>query len=237
MTSTVLVVEEEYQLRELIRAYLRREGFEVVGTPSGARGIMLFHDLRPDLVILDLALGDIPGETVLRELRTMSNAPVVILTAKAGEDDRIRAFEIGADDYIITPFSPRELVLRVIAVLRRSSAALNGSRTASYGRGELFIDEDRMEVRVRGCTVALTRTQWSLLTALARYPGRVYSRTELTSRTRGHEYGSDDRTVDSHIRHLRQKVEDDPRRPRIVVTVLGGGYRLGLPRDEKRPAG
>lgn len=232
MAPTVLVIDDDYPLRELVDAYLRREGIEVIGTPSGARGITLFHELRPDLVILDPAVTDVPGDTILRELRSVSQAPVLIVTAKASEEDRIRGFEIGADDYVAKPFNPRELVLRVAAILRRGRSIRDDPRRASFGNGELLIDEDTMEVSVRNVTVPLTPTQWSLLTALARYPGRVYSRSELARRVRGHDYHFDERTVDSHIRNLRRKIEDDPRRPHLVLTVLGGGYRLGVHRDD-----
>jgi DNA-binding response OmpR family regulator len=154
-----------------------------------------------------------------------------MLTAKSGEEDRIRGLELGADDYVTKPFSPRELVLRVQAILRRGSPAGN-SGIASYGGGELLIDEPQRAVTVRGDKALLTPTEWGLLIALATVPGRVYSRFELINRVRGYEFEGYERTVDSHVKNLRRKVEADPASPRIIVTVLGGGYRLGLSRDE-----
>jgi two-component system alkaline phosphatase synthesis response regulator PhoP len=157
--------------------------------------------------------------------------PIVMLTAKASEEHRIRGLELGADDYVTKPFSPRELVLRVRAILRRSSGAEPADGPATFGARELVLDEDRREATVRGEVVELTPTEWAILTALARVPGRVYSRYELINRVHGYEFEGYERTVDSHVRNLRRKVERDPHAPAIVETVLGAGYRLGLTRD------
>ena len=153
-----------------------------------------------------------------------------MLTARSTEEDRIRGLELGADDYVTKPFSPRELVLRVQAVLRRSGPAA-AQDVASYGGGVLEVDEPQRQVTVRGTVVALTPTEWGLLLALATVPGRVYSRFELINRVRGYEFEGYERTVDSHVKNLRRKIEEDPGDPQIVQTVLGGGYRLGLNRD------
>jgi DNA-binding response OmpR family regulator len=188
----------------------------------------------PDLVILDLGLPDVPGETVARELRATpatGTTPILMLTAKSGEEDRIRGLELGADDYVTKPFSPRELVLRVQAILRRGGPPATQG-IASYGGGELVIDEPQRLATVRGTAIALTPTEWGVLVALATVPGRVYSRFELINRVRGYEFEGYERTVDSHVKNLRRKVEDDPGNPQIVQTVLGGGYRLGLARDD-----
>jgi DNA-binding response OmpR family regulator len=237
MASTVLVVEDERKLRDLVRSYLERAGFTVLTTDSGAEAITMAMTSAPDLVILDLGLPDVPGETVARELRATSatgSTPILMLTAKSTEEDRIRGLEMGADDYVTKPFSPRELVLRVQAILRRggpdSKAATQG--VTSYGGGELVIDEPQRLATVRGTAVALTPTEWGVLVALATVPGRVYSRFELINRVRGYEFEGYERTVDSHVKNLRRKVEDDPANPRIVQTVLGGGYRLGVARDD-----
>src|SRR5581483_5086600 len=159
------------------------------------------------------------------------DVPILILTAKTEEADRIRGLELGADDYVTKPFSPRELVLRVQAILRRGRAADITGVPSSYGDGELVIDDDRHQVTVRGDLVELTPTEWGILTSLARVPGRVYSRYELINRVRGYEFEGYERTVDSHVKNLRRKIEADPSAPTIVSTVLGGGYRLGLARD------
>ena len=234
MAATVLVVEDERKLRDLVRSYLERAGFTVLSTDSGAEAITMALASVPDLVILDLGLPDVPGETVARELRgtgSTSGTPILMLTAKTAEEDRIRGLELGADDYVTKPFSPRELVLRVQAILRRGGPAA-GQGVASYGEGELVIDEPQRQAMVRGASVALPPTEWGVLTALATVPGRVYSRFELINRVRGYEFEGYERTVDSHVKNLRRKVEEDPGNPRIVQTVLGGGYRLGLARDD-----
>jgi DNA-binding response OmpR family regulator len=161
----------------------------------------------------------------------MSAVPILMLTAKAAEEDRIRGLELGADDYVTKPFSPRELTLRVQAILRRGGAAAGDDGVASYGGGDLMIDEPRRTVTVRGAPVALTPTEWGILGTLATVPGRVYSRFELINKVRGYEFEGYERTVDSHVKNLRRKIEEDPASPRIILTVLGGGYRLGLTRD------
>jgi DNA-binding response OmpR family regulator len=231
MAATVLVVEDERKLRDFIRSYLERAGFTVLSTGSGAEAISMATAATPDLVVLDLGLPDVPGETVARELRTTSAVPILMLTAKAAEEDRIRGLELGADDYVTKPFSPRELTLRVQAILRRGGAAAGDDGVASYGTGDLVIDEPRRTVTVRGTPVALTPTEWGILGTLATVPGRVYSRFELINKVRGYEFEGYERTVDSHVKNLRRKIEEDPASPRIILTVLGGGYRLGLTRD------
>ncbi len=234
MTATVLVVEDEAKIRDLVRLYLEREGLSVVTTASGAGAITLVETVEPDLIVLDLRLPDVDGEAVAAEVRRSRSTPILMLTAKSSEADRIAGLELGADDYLTKPFSPRELVLRVQAILRRSAGSVDGSdrpRSASFGGGELFLDESRREVLVRGDSVELTPTEWAVLVALARSPGRVFTRYELINRTRGYEYEGYERTVDSHVKNLRRKIEADAHQPTIVQTVLGAGYRLGLARD------
>jgi DNA-binding response OmpR family regulator len=231
VAQTVLVVEDEYKLRELVRTYLERVGLEVFSTGSGAEALSQAATGSPDLVILDLGLPDVPGEEVAREIRATSDVPILMLTAKSDERDRIAGLELGADDYVTKPFSPRELVLRVQAILRRGREAGAEAGPLSFGQGQLVIDEDRRRVVVSGHVVDLTPTEWGLLVALARVPGRVYSRYELINRVRGYEFDGYERTVDSHIKNLRRKIETDPSEPRIVETVLSAGYRLGLNRD------
>jgi DNA-binding response OmpR family regulator len=231
MAATVLLVEDERKLRELVRSYLERAGFTVLSTGSGAEAITLAAGAAPDLVILDLGLPDVPGETVARELRVTGSIPILMLTARSSEEDRIGGLELGADDYVTKPFSPRELVLRVQAILRRGGPSADQG-VARYGAGTLVIDEPRRQVTVRGEGIDLTPTEWGVLVALATVPGRVYSRFELINRVRGYEFEGYERTIDSHVKNLRRKIEEDPGSPRIVQTVLGGGYRLGLPRDD-----
>ncbi len=233
MTSTVLLVEDESKIRTLVRSYLERAGLLVVSTGSGAEALTLHHQASPDLIVLDLGLPDIAGETIAAEIRRTSATPILMLTAKAGEADRIAGLELGADDYLTKPFSPRELVLRVQAILRRSGAADGGDIATSFGEGWVVIDVDRREVIVAGAVVELTPTEWTLLTALTASPGRVFSRFELINRIRGHEFDGYERTVDSHVKNLRRKIEQDPSDPQLVTTVMGVGYRFGLPRDPR----
>ncbi len=173
-----------------------------------------------------------PGEAVAREVRAAGPTPILILTARSSQEDRINGLELGADDYVTKPFSPRELVLRVQAILRRAAAATAANDVTSYGDGSLVIDRPRHEAVAHGSPLELTPTEWGILLALATVPGRVYSRFELINRVRGHEFDGYERTIDSHVKNLRRKVEDDPASPRVIQTVLGGGYRLGLSRDD-----
>jgi DNA-binding response OmpR family regulator len=229
--ATVLVVEDERKLRELLRSYLERDGLAVLSAGTGAEGLRLAAEAKPDLVILDLGLPDIGGEAVAAELRERSDVPIVMLTARAEESDRIRGLQLGADDYVTKPFSPRELLLRVRAVLRRATRREGAEPRRSYGGGALVIDEETRSVLVDGESAQLTPTEWGLLLALTSVPGRVFSRAELINRVRGHEFEGYERSVDSHVKNLRRKIERDPRRPTAVLTVLGGGYRFGLPPD------
>jgi DNA-binding response OmpR family regulator len=231
MVATVLLVEDERKLRELVRSYLERAGLTVLSTGSGAEALSLASSASPDLLVLDLGLPDVPGETIARELRASGTTPILMLTARSSEEDRVRGLELGADDYLTKPFSPRELVLRVQAILRRGGPSADQG-VASYGDGTVVIDEPRRVVTVRGDTVDLTPTEWGILTALASVPGRVYSRFELINRVRGYEFDGYERVVDSHVKNLRRKIEEDQGSPVIVQTVLGSGYRLGLARDD-----
>lgn len=231
MTATVLVVEDELKIRELVRRYLEREAISVLTTGSGAEALTMLENQQVDLIVLDLNLPDVSGETVAAEVRSRSAVPILMLTAKSTEADRIRGLELGADDYLTKPFSPRELVLRVQAVLRRSRTSSLSDAPAAFGEGTLVIDEIRHEVAVRGISVELTPTEWALLVALTGTPGRVFSRAELINRLRGYEFDGYERTVDSHVKNLRRKIEFDSHEPVIVETVLGVGYRLGIHRD------
>lgn len=232
MSATVLVVEDEPKLRELIRSFLEREGMTVLSTGSGAEAITLCMQANPDLVVLDLRLPDIPGEEVGRQLRRGdSSILMLMLTAKAGEEDRIHGLELGADDYVTKPFSLRELVLRVQALLRRGRRSSGEPDACSFGGGVLVINEGRHEVRLADRAVSLSPSEWGILCVLSRVPGRVYSRSEVLTLVRGYDWDGYDRVIDSHVKNLRRKLSDDPSCPRIVETVFGVGYRLCLERD------
>jgi len=231
MVATILLVEDERKLRDLVRSYLEQAGFTVLSTGSGAEALSLASTAAPDLLVLDLGLPDVSGDAIARELRQAGTTPIVMLTARTSEEDRVRGLELGADDYVTKPFSPRELVLRVQAILRRGGQAADNG-VSSFGAAELVIDEPKHVVRVRGEVADLTPTEWGIIVALASVPGRVYSRFELINRVRGYEFEGYERIIDSHVKNLRRKIELDQGSPAIVKTVLGGGYRLGLTRDD-----
>jgi DNA-binding response OmpR family regulator len=232
VSASVLIVEDERKIRDLLRSYLENDGYSVLATGSGAEAIRLARQARPDLILLDLGLPDIPGEEVAREARAHTNAAILILTARTETTDRIRGLELGADDYVTKPFSPREIVLRTRAILRRSTGSDPGNdRPASYGGGALTIDEARHQATVHGEAVDLTATEWKLLTTLAAAPRRVFSRYELINRIRGYDFEGYERTVDSHVRNLRHKIRKLPDEPSLIDTVVGVGYRLAVARD------
>lgn len=221
---TVLVVDDELKIRELVASYLEREGYSVLLSDSGEHALKVAAKGHPDLVVLDLMLPDMSGEEVARSLRQVGNVPIVMLTAKASEEDRVAGLRLGADDYLAKPFSPRELVARVQAVLRRTNGGAGVK--LSFAAGSLTIDLETREVVTDGEAVDLTRTEFELLTGLAARPGRVYSRYELVVRAQSYDFEGYERTIDSHVKNLRRKLNDDPKRPRFVGTVPGIGYRL-----------
>lgn len=223
--ATIVVADDERKIRELVRSYLEREGYSVLVADSGERALEAVERAHPDLLVLDLMLPDIAGEEVARTIRSHSDMPVIMLTAKASEEDRVNGLRLGADDYLVKPFSPRELLARVEAVLRRSGGG--GSRSTSFGSGALVIDRDGREVVLRGEIVDLTRSEFDLLFALASHPGRAFSRYELVTRVQGYDYEGYERTIDAHVKNLRRKLGDDPKDPRFVITVPGVGYKFG----------
>ena len=228
--AEVLIVEDEQRIAELLRRTLEHDGHTVHVAVSGNDGLRIAQTKPIDLVILDLRLPDLPGEEVARALRRAGNVPILMLTAKVSERDRIAGLEAGADDYVTKPFSPREVALRVAAILRRGKAEPEPVVT-SYGNGTLAIDTAAHHVTVDGRHVELTPSEWQLLDALTGRPGRVWSRYELVTHLRGYEFDGYERTIDSHIKNLRRKIEPDPRQPRIIETVTGIGYRLGITYD------
>jgi DNA-binding response OmpR family regulator len=224
MSSTVLVVEDELEIARVVRDYLTRAGFEVIVVGDGDSALASVRGTRPDLVVLDLGLPGRDGLDVAREVRRRSDTPIVMLTARGDEADRIVGLELGADDYVVKPFSPKELVARVRAVLRRSSAA---GRTDEVIRlSDVVIDAGKMQVRVGDRGVELTPTEFQLFLTLARSPGRVFTRSQLLDAVHGVAIESYERAIDAHVKNIRRKVEADPRSPRYVQTVHGVGYRF-----------
>jgi len=229
VNERVLIVDDEPSVHEVVRAYLEREGFIVLSATNGRDGLRLAEDRRPALIVLDLMLPDLPGEEIAREVRRRSDVPILMLTARSAEEDRVAGLELGADDYLTKPFSPRELVARIKAVLRRASDGDAPLLARMHlDEGSLVVDSDRHEVTLDGELMELTASEFRLLVALARHPGRVYSRAELVERLQGHASAGYERTVDAHVKNLRRKLGDDPRDPRYVVTVHGVGYKLGV---------
>jgi two-component system alkaline phosphatase synthesis response regulator PhoP len=222
--ASVLVIDDEPQIATIARDYLTRGGFSVAVAADGEAGLKLARELGPDLVVLDLGLPGLDGLDVARALRRESDVPIIMLTARVDESDRLRGFEIGADDYVTKPFSPRELVARVASVLRR--ARHDSDRSASFQVADLAVDTARMSVEQRGRAVELTATEFQLLAALARHPGRVFTRAQLLDAVRGTEVESFERAIDAHVKNIRRKLERDPHRPRYLLTVYGIGYKF-----------
>lgn len=225
--AVVLVVEDERDIRDLLRRYLERAEQAVLTASTGSEGLRLLHEGQVDLLLLDLGLPDIDGLDLIDAAGTVG-VPVIALTARSSVEDRIEGLQRGADDYVTKPFSPQEVVLRVGAVLARGARG-TGTATPSFGEGRLVIDAERHEAVLDGEALDLTPSEWGILTALATRPGRVYSRAELVNRVRGYEYAGYERTIDSHVKNLRHKLNDAD--ATIVQTVVGVGYRLGLDRD------
>lgn len=220
-----LVVDDEPKILAVVEAYLARGGFAVSRAQTGKDALKAFEKDPPDLVILDLMLPDLPGEEVCRRIRQASRVPVIMLTAKTAERDIVQGLSLGADDYLAKPFSPRELMARVDAVLRRSAAGPLAPRL-SFRDGGLLIDTEAREVRAGGTPVALTPREYRLLLVLASHPRRVFSREELVRRVFGEDYLGDARAIDAHVKNLRRKIEPDPRAPRYLLTSHGMGYRF-----------
>jgi two-component system alkaline phosphatase synthesis response regulator PhoP len=220
----ILVVDDEPRIADICRDYLERAGFEVETAGNGVDALAIARTTRPDLVVLDLGLPRMDGLDVTRALRKESNVPIIMLTARVDESDKLIGLELGADDYLTKPFSPKELVARVRAVFRRIDPA--------PGRGDLIraggvtLDVPRMHARVADRVVELTTTEFELLATLMRQPGRVFTRGQLLDAIRGERVESFDRAIDAHVKNLRRKLEADPRQPRFVLTVYGVGYRF-----------
>lgn len=229
-TATVLVVDDEQKIRELVGRYLEHEGYSVLLAGSGRSALEMADRARPDLLVLDLMLPDLSGEEVARSLRTRSDVPIIMLTAKAGEEDRVNGFRAGADDYMTKPFSPRELVVRVAAVLRRSQG-VSAMDPASFDGGRLTINRAPREVSLDGEPIQLTRSEFNLLLVLASRSGRVVFRDELNAEVLAGGSDRCERTIDTHVKNLRHKLGDDPQHPRYVLTVWGVGYKFGAERD------
>jgi DNA-binding response OmpR family regulator len=231
-TRRILVVEDEKAIREAVTAYLEKEGYWVTSAADGISAIDQFDKAQFDAVVLDLMLPKASGEEVCRTIRENSDVPIIMLTAKGELEDRVAGLELGADDYLVKPFSPRELVARVRALLRRAHVSEEPQRDKmSYGN--LEIDSASHKVRIDDEEIELTASEFKLLATLARYPGRVYSRMELVEKVLGYDFVGYERTIDSHVKNLRAKLGDDPKDPSYIFTVHGVGYRFEAPSGEE----
>ena len=224
MTHKILVVDDEPEIVRLVRAYLERAGFAVVTASEGREALAVFRHEHPSLVVLDLNLPGMDGLDVCRAMRHDSDIPIIMLTARLEETDRLIGLELGADDYVVKPFSPREIVARVRAVLRRSEGS--PVRPEVVSAAGVTVDFTRRTASADGRTLDLTTTEFDLLALLLEHPGQVFTRLQLLDRMQGTAYEGYERTIDAHIKNLRKKLGDDPQEPRFIETVRGVGYRF-----------
>ncbi|MSQ23356.1 MAG: response regulator transcription factor [Chloroflexi bacterium] len=227
MPKRILVVDDEPKIVEIVRDYLVHAGFDVVTAGSGASALSAARVDRPDLIVLDLGLPDLDGLDVTRTLRKQSDVPIIMLTARAEESDKLIGLELGADDYLTKPFSPKELVARVRALFRRIDGAASGARVLRVA--DVDLDLDRMATEVGGRRIELTATEFQLLAELVRQHGRIFTRGQLLNAVRGVAFESYERAIDAHIKNIRRKIEPDPREPRYIQTVYGVGYKFAEP--------
>ena len=228
-SSTILLVDDEDAIQSLLTYPLERDGYRVVQARDGDEALRRFGEENVDLVVLDIMLPRVDGLEVCRRLRAESTVPIIMLTARDDELDKVLGLELGADDYITKPFSPRELVARVRAVLRRAERPPEAGEMIRAG--DLTLDVPRMRAEVAGTAVDLTPTEFQLLATLSARPGRIFTRAQLLDALRGVAFETYERAIDSHVKNLRRKIEPDPRRPRYVLTVYGVGYRFADDRD------
>ncbi|WP_043922666.1 response regulator transcription factor [Leadbettera azotonutricia] len=222
---SVLIIDDEAKIRELIKSYLEINGYSAICAAAGLEGLNAFEKYKPSLILLDLMLPDITGEECCRRIREVSAVPIIMLTAKVDEESIIRGLKTGADDYVCKPFSPRQLVARVEAALRRT--ARTGSSGAPLAWGDLVVDQAKRQALFKGTEIALTRDEYFILTLLMSRPAKIFTREEILQNVKGDEYEGFDRAVDTHIKNLRAKLGDDPRSPKYIITVYGMGYRFG----------
>jgi DNA-binding response OmpR family regulator len=229
VNKTILVVDDEIKIVEILKSYLENEGYIVCTAYNGADAIGLFNKEKPSLIILDIMLPDINGTEVCEFLRSKSKVPIIMLTAKTEEEDILKGLNIGADDYMTKPFSPRQLVARVKALLRRiEDDNSKESEVATFNDGDLRINEFNYEVRKSGKIINLTPVEYSILVTISKHSSKVFTREELIYIALEGMFEGYDRTIDSHIKNLRQKIEDDPKNPVYIVTVRGIGYKFGF---------
>lgn len=224
--KTILIVEDESKLLEVVSSYLKKEGFHTLEALNATDALKRMNKDPIDFVVLDLMLPDMSGEELCQRIRQAYTIPILMLTAKVKEEDRINGLALGADDYMAKPFSPRELVMRIKTILRRSGNKELLAEQITYNGGELKIDASKQEVFVKGEPVNLTPNEYKLLLTFGRHPNRVFSREELVEKILGFDFEGDSRTIDQHVKNLRYKLESDPKNPHYIVTVFGVGYKF-----------
>ncbi len=225
--NKILIIEDEPSVLEAISAYLKKEGYEVYTAERGYKGLEYFKEVPFDLIILDLMLPDISGEEICKIIRKESNAYIFMLTAKSSLEERIKGLDLGADEYLVKPFSPREIVARVNALFRRIKDTKDTQNIASFNNGELVIDRDKREVILQGDEIPFTPIEFDILNLLSTNPGIVLSREILIDRVLGSDFEGVDRTIDVHIKNIRKKIESDTKNPQYIVTVFKLGYKFG----------
>ncbi len=228
VNRNILIVEDELKIAEVLQSFLKSKGFRTFTAENGREAMEVFDKENIALILLDLMLPDISGEEICRTIRKKSRVPIIMVTAKAEEEDLLEGLQIGADDYIMKPFSLKELNARIEAVLRRSSKDLVPLfRKNSYNHDDLYVDFESRTLKKKQKEVNLTPTEYKILAALMKYPGKVFTRNELITIALGDEFLGYDRAVDSHIKNLRQKIEDNPKEPVYILTIHGAGYKFG----------
>jgi len=233
MMKTILVVEDDRKIAKVVKVYLEGEGFRVFTAEKGKEALDIALKEPLSLVILDLMLPDMSGEEICQELKEIGDFPVIMLTAKSSEEERVAGFALGADDYVVKPFSPRELMARVRAVMKRSQKQdISDKGPISFNKGMLSIDSRSYEVRNNDLLLTLTPTEFKILSVLAGSPGRVFTRGELVDGALGYQFEGYERSIDAHIKNIRQKIEDDPRSPLFITTVYGVGYKFSGKKDD-----
>jgi DNA-binding response OmpR family regulator len=224
----ILIIEDEIKIVEVVKSYLENSGYQVAAVHSGKDALEIFDRLNPSLVILDLMLPDVPGEEVCKALRKKSRVPILMLTARVDEESILNGFNLGADDYVTKPFSPRQIVARVAALLRRvEDDVVPLANIISFDGDDLIIDSIKHEVRKNGKVVSLTPNEYKILLTMVKYPKKAFTREELVCMALGEDYDGFDRVIDTHIKNLRQKIETNPRTPKYFLTIHGIGYRFG----------
>ena len=232
MTNPILIVEDDKKIARVVKIYLEEAGFRTIHAEKGKDAIESALKEKPLLVILDLMLPDTSGEELIQELKELGDFPVIMLTSKSSEEERVAGFALGADDYVVKPFSPKELVYRVKALmkrLRKKDTAV--SEPMSFNNGLLIIDEQSYEVKKNGLSVNLTPTEFKVLLSIASTPGKVFTREELVDNALGYQFEGYERSIDAHIKNIRHKIEDDPKNPAFIHTIYGVGYRFSGKKD------